>query len=49
MSEVEIQCPDCGGMLISGMIETDYDEGHYCCNKCGKIYTEAEIREGCGL
>ena len=47
MSEVEIQCPECGGKLahdskykkISGMF----------CDKCKNYYTESEVRERCGL
>lgn len=44
MSEVKIQCPECLGMIKPGI-----ERGMYKCNKCGRYYTEAEIRERCGL
>lgn len=49
MSEVQIQCPECGGMIYSGMLENDFSERIYFCNKCDKNFTEAEIRKRCGL
>ena len=48
MSEdkVEIQCPECKGMIV----KSEYlAKGYFCCNECLKIYTEAEIRERCGI
>lgn len=44
MTEVKIQCPECGGLLqfVSTIKE-------YMCKECYRDFTEAEIRERCGL
>jgi len=44
MSEVKIQCPECGGMIQPFGIWKMHR-----CNECKKYYTEEEIRERCGL
>jgi len=46
MSEVEIQCPECGGMLKRKypMVSRIWK-----CSECGKHYTEEDIRERCGI
>ena len=42
MSEVEIQCPECGGTLVHAR------EGMICID-CRNHFSETEIRERCGL
>ena len=44
MSEVKVQCPECGGMIKPGI-----EWGMYRCSECHRIYTEGEVRERCGL
>jgi len=46
MSEVEIQCPECGGM-ISYIYKNGKRILH--CNDCKIIYDEDKIRERCGI
>lgn len=45
MSEVEIQCPICGGMLqnLHRLLK------EWSCNQCGTAFTEEEIYKRCGL
>jgi phage FluMu protein Com len=43
--QVEIQCPDCGEILI---FIKDHPKAMFC-SKCNRILKEAEIRERCGL
>ncbi len=43
MSEVEIQCPECGTIYFVNTF------GQYVCGRCNRIFTEEEIRERCGL
>ena len=47
MSEVEIQCPECGGKL--GTILNRERWPGMICLECKNYYTEAEIRERCGI
>ena len=42
MSEAEIQCPECGGMLVHAR------EGMICID-CRRSFKEEEIRKRCGL
>ena len=44
MSEVEIQCPECGKIFTKAQ---GYDELY--CSRCKKFYSEHEIREKCGI
>jgi len=46
MSEVEIQCPECGGILFEDASE---EFKLWFCDKCDTVFTETEIRERCGL
>ena len=46
LEEIKIQCPECGGLIKK---DEHLANGVLCCNVCLKIYTEAEIRERCGL
>lgn len=48
MSEVEIQCPECGGLLILDAIE-GFKAELWVCLKCDTAFSEIEIRERCGL
>lgn len=47
MSEVKIQCPECGGIL--GSVKNRTNDKVMFCLRCNQLYTEAEIRERCGL
>lgn len=50
MSEVEIQCPECGGMLKhEGRITNFGLIWYWECDECEAKLTEAEIRERCGI
>lgn len=46
MIEVKIQCPECGGLLEP---EAKGLKSDFFCTSCRLIFTEAEIRERCGL
>ncbi|BDI54919.1 MAG: Zn-finger protein [Thorarchaeia virus VerdaV2] len=46
MTKVEIQCPECGGPIVP---EAKGIKSHYVCLSCRLVFTEAEIRERCGL
>ena len=48
MSEVKIQCPECGEILAINKNKVNNDKAMFCI-WCNKFYTEAEIRERCGL
>ena len=43
MSELEIQCPECGTILRFDELEAFH------CSKCKRFFDEAEIRERCAL
>ena len=45
MSEVEIQCPYCGELLV---FVKDHPKAMFC-YICNKFYSEALLRERCGL
>ena len=47
MSDVQIQCPECGGIL-KHLLNRDRWPGMLCL-ECKNYYIEAEIRERCGL
>ena len=46
MSEVTIQCPECGGILKR---KYPMISGCWKCPNCKEIYTEKDIRERCGI
>lgn len=44
-NKVYIQCPECGGILMPSLTR-----GHYYCHGCGgRLWSEAQIRERCGI
>lgn len=47
MTEVQIRCPECGNALT--FVENKNNDKVMFCVWCNKLYTEAEIRERCGL
>ena len=47
MSEVQIQCPECGETLA--FVKEKSNDKVMFCLWCNKFYSETEIRERCGL
>lgn len=41
-SPINIQCPNCGGLIISDMLG-------YSCNECHTGFNESEIRKRCAI
>ncbi len=56
MSEIKIQCPECGAMIkhlqhtkLSNNGIYSYQNDLWVCNECPALFNEDDIRKRCGL